>query len=167
MLVRVYILGMLSKTKNDLSLDIREKLTAILQQRLVESIDFQLQSKQSHWNVKGPQFISLHKLFDEVTEQAGEYTDELAERLVQLGGTAEGGAALVASKSGLPVISLTVRDGMAHAEALATVSAEFGKRIRKSIDEAAALGDAGTADLFTEISRGLDKSLWMLEAHLG
>ena len=158
---------MINKTKNDLSTEVREKIAAILQQRLVESIDFQLQSKQSHWNVKGPQFVSLHKLFDEVTEQAGEYTDELAERIVQLGGTPAGGAAVVAANSGLPVIPATVRDGMAHVEALSSLSAEFGKRIRKSIDDASALGDADTADLFTEISRELDKSLWMLEAHLG
>ena len=158
---------MLNTTKNDLVVETREKVAAILQQRLVESIDLQLQSKQSHWNVKGPQFVSLHKLFDEITEQASGYTDELAERLVQLGGVAEGGAAVVAAKSGLPVIPASVRDGLAHVEALVKLSAEFGKRIRKSIDEAGALGDADTADLFTEISRGLDKSLWMLEAHLG
>jgi len=158
---------MMNTTKNDMNAEARAKIAAILQQRLLESIDLQLQSKQSHWNVKGPQFVSLHKLFDEITEQAGGYTDELAERIVQLGGTAQGGAALVAAQAGLPVIPATLRDGIAHVAALADVSAEFGKRIRKSIDEAAALGDADTADLFTEISRGLDKSLWMLEAHLG
>lgn len=158
---------MTNKTKNDLSADVRAKVAVILQRRLVESIDLQLQSKQAHWNVKGPHFVSLHQLFDEVAGQAGGYTDELAERLVQLGGTPEGGAAVVAATSGLPVISSTVRDGLAHVEALANVSAEFGKRIRQSIDEASALGDADTADLFTEISRGLDKSLWMLEAHQG
>ena len=157
---------MINKTKNDIAPEARFKTTAILQQRLLESIDLQLQSKQSHWNVKGPQFVSLHKLFDEINGQAAEYTDELAERIVQLGGTAEGAAALVAAKSGLPVIPASVRDGMAHVEALVNLSAEFGARIRKSIDEVAALGDADTADLFTEISRGLDKSLWMLEAHL-
>ncbi len=157
---------MINKTKNDIAPEARFKITAILQQRLLESIDLQLQSKQSHWNVKGPQFVSLHKLFDEITGQAAEYADELAERIVQLGGTAEGAAALIAAKSGLPVIPASVRDGMAHVEALVNLSAEFGARIRKSIDEVAALGDADTADLFTEISRGLDKSLWMLEAHL-
>ena len=158
---------MITKTRNDLGADVRQKTAAILQQRLLESIDLQLQSKQSHWNVKGPQFASLHRLFDEVTAQAGEYSDELAERMVQLGGVAEGGAALVAAKSGLPAIPSTVRDGLEHVEALANLAAEFGKRIRKSIDEASALGDADTTDLFTEISRGLDKTLWMLEAHLG
>ena len=47
-------------------------------------------------------------------------------------------------------------------DALAT----FGRSARKVIDDATALNDADTADLFTEISRGVDKSLWMVEAHI-
>jgi starvation-inducible DNA-binding protein len=83
-------------TKNDLPEASRREAVGLLNQRLADSIDLQTQCKQAHWNVKGPSFIALHKLFDEVNEAVEEYIDLLAERVVQLGGIAEGTVGVVA-----------------------------------------------------------------------
>lgn len=154
------------KTKNDLPESVRTKSISLLAPSLAECLDLQTQAKQAHWNVKGPHFMQLHELFDKVSADLLEYVDELAERIVQLGGTAEGTVRVAAAKSGLPEYPLSITDGKSHVEALSNAVAAFSKRIRSGIDVAGQAGDADTADLFTEISRGLDKWIWFLEAHL-
>jgi starvation-inducible DNA-binding protein len=154
------------KTKNDLSEAIRAKAIELLNARLADCKDLQTQVKQAHWNVKGPNFIALHKLFDEINDDVEEYVDEIAERAVQLGGVAEGTARMVAKKSTLPEYPANIAEGRAHVEALSSALAAFGKVARKAIDDASAFGDQDTADIFTEISRGTDKWLWFVEAHL-
>lgn len=153
-------------TKNDLAKAARTKMIAVLNARLADAIDLQSQAKQAHWNVKGPSFIALHELFDTIAGEVTVYVDDLAERVVQLGGVAEGTVAVAAKASSLPVYPKGITDGTAHAEALSTALAVFGKGVRAAIDTAAAAGDADAADLFTGISRGVDKSLWFVEAHL-
>lgn len=152
-------------TKNDLSKKTRTAIVALLNARLLDAIDLQLQAKQAHWNVKGPQFIALHELFDKVADVAEEATDQIAERSVQLGGVAVGAAKAVASGSTLAPYPLTAVDGAAHVDALSSALARFGEGVRKGIDQADTLGDKDTADLFTEISRDADKYLWFVEAH--
>ena len=154
------------KTKNDLPGPARLKLVEILNARLADCKDLQTQIKQAHWNVKGPHFIGLHELFDKINEEVDEYVDEIAERAVQLGGVAEGTARVVAKRSTLPEYPLDIADGHSHVEALSSALAAFGKAARKAIDETDTLGDKDTADLFTEVSRGIDKWLWFVEAHL-
>ncbi len=143
----------------------RAKVVDLLDARLADAADLQTQLKQAHWNVKGPTFIALHELFDKINEAVEDYVDELAERLVQLGGTAHGTARQVAQRSTLSEYP-TVTTGRDHTEAVATALAAFGKLARAGIDEAEALEDRDTADVFTEISRGVDKWLWFVEAHL-
>ena len=157
--------GRLFPTKNDLPAATRVKVTALLNQRLADCIDLQTQCKQAHWNVKGPSFIALHKLFDEINEDVEAYVDLLAERVVQLGGVAEGTARMVAERTRLPEYPL-VTDGEAHVDALSTALAEFGAVARKAIDQLDQLSDADSVDILTEISRGVDKWLWFVEAHL-
>src|SRR5262245_32774396 len=154
------------KTKNDLSEGIRSKMVELLNARLADAIDLQTQTKQAHWNVKGPHFIALHELFDKVNEDVEDYVDEIAERAVQLGGAAEGTARMVAKKSSLSEYPAKAVDGHSHVEALSSALAAFGKSARKAIDQANEIGDLDTADIFTEISRGIDKWLWFVEAHL-
>lgn len=154
------------KTKNDLAEAIRVKAIKLLNERLADSIDLQTQTKQAHWNVKGPSFIALHELFDEVNSAVEDYVDEIAERAVQLGGVAEWTARIVAQRSTLAEYPATAIDGRSHVEALSSALAAFGKSARKAIDEANEFGDLDTADLFTEVSRGIDKWLWFVEAHL-
>jgi len=146
------------KTKNDLPEETRAKAVALLNARLSDCIDLQTQCKQAHWNVKGPNFIALHELFDQVNEAVEDYVDDIAERAVQLGGKAEGTARMVAQRSSLAEYPQAA-DGCSHVESLSTDLAAFGKAARHAIDQANDLGDLDTADLFTEVSRGIDKWL--------
>ena len=152
-------------TKNDLPEAARIEVIALLNQRLADSIDLQTQSKQAHWNVKGPSFIALHKLFDEVHEAAAEYADLLAERVVQLGGVAEGTVGVVTERSTLVDYPLGLTTGAEHVAALSDALAAFGRTARVGIEEMNELEDAGSADILTEISRGVDKWLWFVESH--
>ena len=153
------------ETENDISLQRRTELNALMNQRLASAVDLQLQMKQAHWNVKGPSFIALHELFDKVDEAVEEYVDLIAERIVQLGGIAEGTVRAAAARSRLPEYPIGIAEGTAHVEAVARALSTFGKEVRSTIDEANALDDAATADLFTEVARGTDKWLWFVEAH--
>ena len=154
------------RTKNDLSESTRTQIIDLCNARLADAIDLQTQCKQAHWNVKGPNFIALHELFDEVASGVKEYADHIAERAVQLGGAAEGTARSVAKRSSLPEYAARGASGPEHVEALSTALAAFGKLARQAIDKCEAAKDADTADLFTEVSRGVDKWLWFVEAHL-
>ena len=156
----------MNPTKNDIPADKRTALARLLNERLADLIDLQLQAKQAHWNVKGPNFIALHKLFDDVAEEVEEYIDTAAERVVALGGTAEGTVAVVGQRTKLPAYPLDITNGRDHVEAFSTALAAAGKAVRAAIEKATELGDADTSDLFTGVSRGLDKSLWFVEAHL-
>ncbi|MBA2737822.1 MAG: DNA starvation/stationary phase protection protein Dps [Pyrinomonadaceae bacterium] len=153
-------------TKNDLAKGKREKVIELLNARLADAIDLKTQAKQAHWNVKGPHFIGLHELFDQVATAVEAHVDLIAERATALGGTAVGTARVVAQKSTLAEYPLEIVDGTAHVDALSTAMADFGKNIRRGIDETDKLGDADTADLFTEVSREIDKLLWFVEAHI-
>lgn len=153
------------ETENDLSLQRRKQLNALMNQRLASAVDLQMQMKQAHWNVKGPSFIGLHELFDKVDEAVESYVDMIAERIVQLGGVAEGTVRVAAARSRLPEYPLAIADGLAHVEAVARALSTFGQEARSTISQADELDDADTADLFTEVSRGLDKWLWFVEAH--
>ena len=152
-------------TKNDLPQATRARVAGLLNQRLADCIDLQTQCKQAHWNVKGPTFIALHKLFDEINQDVEAYVDLLAERVVQLGGTAEGTARIVAQRSTLDEYPDTIASGEEHVDALSSALAAFGAGTRKAIDQVDELEDADTVDILTEISRGTDKWLWFVEAH--
>jgi starvation-inducible DNA-binding protein len=153
------------RTKNDLPAKVRAKVIATLGDRLADATDLMLQTKQAHWNVKGPTFIALHELFDKINEAAEEWVDLIAERIVQLGGTAEGTVQATAKRTSLPVYPLTIVRAEDHVEALSSALADFGKKVRAAIDKTGKAGDADTADLFTEVSRDVDKYLWFVEAH--
>src|SRR5262245_11838522 len=153
-------------TKNDLPEQSRKQAIELLGARLADCIDLQLQAKQAHWNVKGPSFIALHKLFDEVADTAEDSVDLIAERIVQLGGIAEGTVRVAAQRSALREYPLTIGAGKDHVEALSGALAAAGKLVRSAIDQSAELRDVATSDLFTEVSRAIDKHLWFVEAHL-
>ena len=152
-------------TKNDLPEATRAQVAVLLNQRLADSIDLQTQCKQAHWNVKGPAFIALHKLFDEINEDVEEYVDLIAERIVQLGGIAEGTVGVVTGRTSLVDYPLVLSKGAEHVAALSDALAAFGRTVRVGIEEMNELEDAGSADILTEISRGVDKWLWFVEAH--
>jgi starvation-inducible DNA-binding protein len=156
----------ISKTRLQLSEATRGEMVALLNARLAETSDFALQLKQAHWNVKGREFVSLHEMFDTMTGQAHDYADLLAERAVQLGGQACGTLQAIAASSKLPEYPLAARAAVDHLTALAERLSVLATSVRAAIDSADRAGDKDTADLFTEVSRGLDKQMWYLEAHL-
>jgi starvation-inducible DNA-binding protein len=153
-------------TRNNLPAKVRKEMVALLNARLADALDLCMQAKQAHWNVKGMQFYPLHLLFDKIYEANEEAIDLMAERAVALGGVAEGTIEAVAKATTLPRYPLNVIDGKAHLVRLTQSLAAFGEAIRAAIERADQMGDQGTADLFTEVSREADKSLWLAEAHL-
>lgn len=155
-----------SATRVDLSASVREKMIALLNQQLADTFDLFSQTKQAHWNVKGMQFIALHELFDKLAEEVEGYTDELAERVTALGGVATGTVRMAAKSSTLKEFAGDSIEGEACVAMLADRYAALAKSTRDAIDAADKASDADTADLFTGISRDLDKYLWFLEAHL-
>lgn len=140
-------------------------MVTLLNHQLADLLDLQLQAKQAHWNVKGPDFIALHELFDKVAEELEEHSDDLAERAVQLGGTARGTVQAIVKQSRLKPYPVEIASGKEHIRALSEALAHFGTSTRAAIDEATTAGDSATADLFTGVSRGVDKLLWLVEAH--
>lgn len=156
----------LHRSKIDIDTGNREKLVELLNQRLADASDLKSQAKQAHWNVKGMNFFQLHELFDAVATAVEEHVDLIAERITTLGGTAYGTVRQAAQKSSLTEYPLEITDGTAHVDALSTALADFGKVVRRNIDEASELGDQDTADLLTEVSREIDKQLWFVEAHI-
>lgn len=155
------------QTKNDLPEKTRRAVAAILDARLADSVDLMQQAKQAHWNVRGANFIALHKLFDEIADAAAEYTDLVAERAVALAAIAHGTVQAAAKESKLPAYPRDIADARAHLEALASALAAYAAGVRHAIEETDRQGDKATADVFTEIARGADKYLWLVEAHLG
>ncbi len=153
-------------TRIDLAPETREKMIALLNQQLADTFDLYSQIKQAHWNVKGAQFFQLHELFDKLAEEVEEYVDLIAERVTALGGVALGTARMSSAASRLPEFPVDVVDSLPTVEALATRYANLAATTRAAIDASAQQGDVDTSDLFTEVSRRLDKALWFLEAHL-
>ncbi|MBF2078976.1 MAG: DNA starvation/stationary phase protection protein Dps [Synechococcales cyanobacterium T60_A2020_003] len=153
-------------TRIDIPSEVRSQIIAILNKTLAATLDLKTQTKQAHWNVKGKDFYQLHELFDEIAGELEEYVDMVAERVTALGGTAMGTARIAASESILPEYPYDAVDGTEHITALAERFGAYAKHVRTAIDETDELGDADTADLYTEISRTIDKRLWFLEAHL-
>lgn len=154
------------RTRVDLPLEIRDQLVTLLNQQLADTFDLYSQTKQAHWNVKGSEFFQLHELYDKLAGELTAYVDLIAERATALGGTAEGTVRMAASASRLPDYSGDGVGSQESVEMLAERYAGLAATTRAAIDKSTELGDADTADLFTEVSRGLDKSLWFLEAHL-
>lgn len=153
-------------TRIDLSSDVRTRITTLLNARLADALDLESASKQAHWNVKGPHFIALHKLFDELHSNIEEHVDSIAERITALGGIALGTVQAAARASSLQPYPENIAEGEQHLAALAERLADFGAKVRAAIGQSDEIGDADSADLFTQISRDLDKYLWFVEAHL-
>jgi len=154
------------ETRIDIPSDAREQLIELLNARLADSFDLYSQLKQAHWNVKGSDFIQLHELYDAVAESVLEYVDTIAERATALGGLALGTARMAAETTTLDEYPVDAVDGMETVAVVADRLASYGASVREGIEAATELDDQDTADLFTEVSRTIDKHLWFVEAHL-
>jgi starvation-inducible DNA-binding protein len=153
----------MSRQKNVLPEEQQAKLIELLNRRLADTIDLQLKSRQAYWNVKGPHFMALRELFDKVSQGVEEYANLIAEHIVQLGGIAEGTAQAVARRSSLDEYWLSTADRQGHIHAISAALTDFGKHVRYASEQATLLQDPDTADIFTEIARGIDKWLWFVE----
>lgn len=154
-------------TSNDLPDNTRKAMIALLNARLADAIDLRLSIKQAHWNVKGPTFIALHELFDQIQARVDTYVDDIAERAVALGGVVAGTAQAAVKGSKLEPYPTDVTAEKEHVKLLSARMSAFGKLAREAINAADEAGDKDTADLFTGVSRQMDKDLWFVEAHLG
>lgn len=155
----------LHKTSNDTKSNAKAVSMELLQDRLADGIDLALVIKQAHWNLKGPQFIGIHLMLDRFRDEVSEWNDMMAERIVQLGGTARGTVQEVGKRTALKPYPTDIYAISDHVAALIERYAAVANAVRKNIDDSDDAGDIGTSDLFTEVSRGLDKQLWFLEAH--
>lgn len=154
------------RSRLEISDKARKAALPLLQARLVDAIALDLQIKQAHWNVKGREFYQLHKLFDDMHDVIEDFVDTIAERIIALGETADGRAATVAKTTELPEYPLDATSGEQHLAALAKSLGKFGGLVRANIDAASEAGEQDTADIFTGVSREVDKQLWFVEAHL-
>ncbi len=153
-------------TRNDVPGNAKQASISTLQGCLVDEIDLYNATRQAHWNVKGRDFGSLHLLFETFYTQLSTFTDDVAERIVQLGGTANGTTQVLAGQTRLQPYPTDLYEGLDHVRALSERYAQVAKTLREGIDETDEAGDKDTSDLLTEQSRAVDKMLWMLEAHL-
>jgi starvation-inducible DNA-binding protein len=153
-------------TKNNLKSNTKSASIDLLNARVADCIDLALLTKQAHWNLKGRQFIGVHEMLDGFRTEVDVYVDTMAERAVQLGGTALGTTQTVAKGTALSPYPVDIYAIPDHLTALIERYGKAANNVRESIDQADEAGDADTADIFTEVSRGLDKALWFLEAHV-
>lgn len=154
------------ETKNNLESNAKTAAIQLLNARVADCIDLALMIKQAHWNLKGRSFIGIHLMLDGFRSEVSEFVDTMAERVVQLGGTALGTTQVVGEKTQLKPYPTDIYKIDDHLTALIERYSAAANAVRASIDEADEKGDADTADIFTEVSRGLDKNLWFLEAHM-
>jgi starvation-inducible DNA-binding protein len=152
-------------TRHDLPEPVRQEMIQLLNQQLADTFDLFSQTKQAHWNVKGPEFYQLHELYDELAAPLLEFVDLIAERATALAGAATGTTRMAAKATRLPEFSDGPVGSLESSQMLADRYANLAHSTRQGIDQATEAGDMDTADLLTEVSRGLDKSLWFLEAH--
>jgi starvation-inducible DNA-binding protein len=153
-------------TKNNLKSNVKSVAIELLNARVADCIDLALLTKQAHWNLKGREFIAVHEMLDGFRTQVDDYVDTMAERVTQLGGTALGTTQTTAKATTLSPYPVDIYSIPDHLHALIDRYAKAANNVRESIDQAAEAGDADTTDIFTEVSRGLDKALWFLEAHI-
>jgi starvation-inducible DNA-binding protein len=153
-------------TRNGIATENRVKLVALLNQYLAAAMDLYSQTKYAHWNVKGSNFIGLHKLFDELAEKVEHHVDSVAERATALGGVAHGTLRQAADATRVAEFPEEIFNSHDVTEALADRYATVANAAREAIDRCTELGDLASADLFTEVVRELDESLYFLEAHL-
>lgn len=154
------------KSRNGLPEKTRIELVNALNKTLATTTDLMIQLKHAHWNVKGPEFIALHKMFDEIAEEVENHVDVVAERITALGGTAFGTLQSAAQNTELKPYPTDVFQAKKHLELLAHNFAITSELCRKNIDFSEELDDMATNDLYIDLVRMLDKNLWFIEAHL-
>ena len=155
-------------TRIDLAAKTRTRMITLLNAIMADILDNHYQTLLAHWNVRGANFIALHKFFDEYAGSNGadNWCDWVAERIAQLGGTVQTTVQFIAERTSLPQYRVDIVNGQQHVEALATAAGMIIRRLRDGIAFAQKADDSVTADVLTEVQRSAEKYLWLLEAHL-
>ena len=137
-----------------------------LQSCMNDAASLSMALKQAHWNVKGPNFIAIHELFDAVKARLDPQIDAMAERVQQLDGVAVGTVEEVAKATKLKPYPTDLTKSVDHIREISARLREYGARVREAIDTTDEAGDADTADILTAASQQADKDLWFIESHL-
>src|SRR3954471_20473477 len=105
-------------SQNNLNSNTKTVSIGVLNARLADAIDLALLTKQAHWNIKGPNFIALHEMIDGFRTELDDHVDTIAERVVQLGGTALGTTQSVAQATTLAPYPTDIHTSKDHLAAL-------------------------------------------------
>ena len=143
----------------------QEQMCELLNARLADGIDLRLAVKQAHWNLRGRGYIGVHELLDDVNARLGESIDTMAERVAIMGGFARGTSQEVSKKTELEAYPVELTELQDHVSALVERFKAYGAKLREAIDTAGDAGDEDAADLFTEVSRQVDKDAWFIGAN--
>ena len=144
----------MSATGDKLSTSVRAVRIKLCNDRLADAVDLQLQCKHAYWNTTDPNLMSLRYLFDQVNEAIEDYIDRIAERSVEIGGIANSTEYVVATWLNLICEPDAIRRN--HAETIVTLLAVFGDRVRQAIDISNEFSDCVSANIFMEISKGVE-----------
>ena len=145
----------------------RAQIADALNARLADGLDLHSQIKVAHWNIKGPQFATLHPLFETFAVSLAEYNDSVAERAVTLGAKAYGTTRHVANTSRLPDYPAEATRDMEHVGLLADRIEKYLQGARDGRQVAEKFGDIDTVDLLTGIISEFEKHAWFLRASQG
>ena len=155
-------------TLNPLPEKTRTEMITMLNAIMANILDNHYQTLLAHWNVRGANFIALHKFFDEYAGSNGadNWCDWVAERIAQLGGTVQTSVQFIAARTSLPQYPVGLVNAEQHVQALATAAGMIIQQLRDGIACAQRVNDAVTADVLTDVQRSAEKYLWLLEAHI-
>lgn len=140
------------------------ELVALLNQTLADTLDLAYQTRQAHWNVKGPNHDCLHLLFGQLYLQLGITMDDLAERARALGSSDLSTIRAAGNAFHLEEYPLEAKQRIGNVNDLVDRYSDYTSRVRQSIRKAEELGDQDTADLYTSVSCAMDKALRLLTA---
>ena len=136
-----------------------------LQLTLVELIALALIGKQLHWNIAGPGFRDLHLYLDELTDEWRELSDVVAERAVAIGVSPDGRAPAVVEQSDLQPVDpgpTSIPEAVAQ---LTRRVADVDERVRARAERLAEI-DLASQDVLIEVTRALEKQLWMIRSQV-
>lgn len=155
------------KTTDYLQLDSKttEKVAHELQTLLADLQVYYANLRGFHWNVKGQEFFNLHAKYEEMYDDAADKVDEVAERILMLGGVPEHNYSEYLKKSSIKETGV-VSDGKEIANLLLSYLKELIGQERKILEMASEGNDEGTANLMSDMILEQEKMVWMLTAYL-